>query len=129
MAASANSGIADNLPREKPPRSTHTLFSHPDQIAWGETYLANYNAISAFFWFNVPLRLIQIYTRFGPEQVFDGTVDYVKYIQAMAVLEVVHSAVGIAKHGNGANMRPRALTAIYNSSASFIAIILNMGDM
>lgn len=65
-----------------------------DKTAWGETYLANYNAISAFFWFNIPLRLIQIHNRFGAHQVYDGTVDYVKYVQAMAVLEIFHSAIG-----------------------------------
>ncbi len=71
-------------------------FKCTNNLAWGETYLANYNAISAFFWFNIPLRLIQIYHHLGPEHIH-GIADYVKYVQTVAILELVHSATGITQ--------------------------------
>jgi hypothetical protein len=63
-------------------------------LAWGEVYLANYNAISAFFWFNIPLRLIQVYRLFGSSQIHE-IANYVKIVQTAAVLELVHSATGM----------------------------------
>lgn len=65
-----------------------------NKLAWGETYLANYNAISAFFWFNIPLRLMQVYRHFGSSRVHE-IADYVKIVQTAAVLELIHSATGM----------------------------------
>jgi len=94
MASSNIPGVQGIPPQTKIRSIPNVLLSLANQLAWSETYLANYNAISAFFWFNVPLRLIQIYTHVGHEYV-TGISDYVKWIQTLALLELVHSAAGI----------------------------------
>jgi len=82
------------VPAERPARSKLPCPPGSLILAWGETYLANYNAISAFFWFNIPLRLIQLYLKFGKGHIYEGTADYVRYVQTVAILELVHSATG-----------------------------------
>jgi very-long-chain (3R)-3-hydroxyacyl-CoA dehydratase len=37
----------------------------------------------------------------GPGDIFEGTVDYVTYVQTAAVLELIHSAVGILLFPSG----------------------------
>ena len=81
-------------PVHKLSRSISSFSIVANKLAWGETYLANYNAISAFAWFNIPLRLIQIYKIMGPSHFYE-TADFVRYVQTLAVLELVHSATGI----------------------------------
>jgi hypothetical protein len=64
-----------------------------DEKGWGDFYLTNYNAISSFIWFNIPLRLLQIYLLVGPGH-FDEIADFVKYVQSLALLELLHSVTG-----------------------------------
>jgi len=78
-----------------------------NSLGWGQVYLANYNAISAFLWFNIPLRLLQIYTKFGPDRIFDGTSGYLKYVQALALLELIHSATGNSRSQTSIDRRTR----------------------
>ncbi|KAK9463625.1 tyrosine phosphatase-like protein [Lipomyces oligophaga] len=60
-------------------------------------YLVLYNTISAFFWFAVLLRVLLIMPILGPENVAGGVCDFARYVQTGAVLEIVHSAIGLVR--------------------------------
>ncbi|KAK7205424.1 tyrosine phosphatase-like protein [Myxozyma melibiosi] len=62
-----------------------------------EFYLVAYNTISAFFWAAVLLRVVLILPLLGPENVAGGTADFARWVQTGALLEIVHSLVGIVK--------------------------------
>lgn len=62
-----------------------------------EFYLISYNTISAFFWAAVLLRVVMILPLLGPENVAGGTSDFARWVQTGALLEIVHSLLGIVR--------------------------------
>ena len=59
-----------------------------------KTYLIAYNLISTLLWAVVLGRVVAVTVSQGHGRVFDSTFDYVKIVQSLAVLEVLHSAIG-----------------------------------
>ncbi|KAK9236870.1 tyrosine phosphatase-like protein [Lipomyces kononenkoae] len=60
-------------------------------------YLLEYNVISSFFWGAVFFRVALIAYLLGPENVAEGTAEFTKWVQTGALLEIVHSAVGLVR--------------------------------
>uniref|UniRef100_A0A060T2I4 Very-long-chain (3R)-3-hydroxyacyl-CoA dehydratase n=1 Tax=Blastobotrys adeninivorans TaxID=409370 RepID=A0A060T2I4_BLAAD len=60
-------------------------------------YLVAYNSLSAFLWLCVLGRLIILFPLVGSKFVAGGLADFTKYVQTLAVLEVVHSVLGLVK--------------------------------
>lgn len=61
---------------------------------WKTLYLVLYNFLSATLWSAVLGRVVLIVTLHGIGKVFLGVGDYVRWVQTLAGLEVVHSLVG-----------------------------------
>src|SRR5208282_6802512 len=123
--------LCNRINQSRNPLEVFSLpFKNSNNLAWGETYLVNYNAISAFFWFNIPLRLIQIYNLLGPDYVHE-IADYVKYVQSVAILELIHSATGILSRLFSLAVidgRTRSSTDNDNLHTSFLKDICGLGD-
>ncbi|KAF2138798.1 uncharacterized protein K452DRAFT_328575 [Aplosporella prunicola CBS 121167] len=60
-------------------------------------YLVAYNAVSAALWAAVLARVVTLATQVGVRNVFDGADELVRLVQTGALLEVVHSAVGLVR--------------------------------
>lgn len=60
-------------------------------------YLTLYNILGAFFWGCILVRLIVLYPLVSAKFVAGGLADFVKWVQTMALLEVVHSLLGFVK--------------------------------
>jgi very-long-chain (3R)-3-hydroxyacyl-CoA dehydratase len=61
------------------------------------TYLQLYNGISALLWFVVLSRAALLALLVGPSHVYGGVGEWTRNVQTMAVLEVVHAAVGLVR--------------------------------
>jgi len=59
-------------------------------------YLVLYNFVSMILWLVVLGRVILLAPMVGFGQVYRGTGNFTKWTQTMALLEVVHSAVGMS---------------------------------
>lgn len=57
-------------------------------------YLLAYNLISVIFWFAVLGRVVFLIPLVGFTHVCGGVGDFAKWTQTLAVLEIVHSALG-----------------------------------
>ena len=72
-------------------------------------YLLAYNAASAIFWGAVLLKVVKIGSAKGLEsalaggKVYEGTEEFARLVQSAAVLEVVHSLVGMLSQFYGKN--------------------------
>jgi len=66
-----------------------------EQSAIQRGYLLLYNGISATLWFSVLGRLLLLMLLTGWKLVFPQTIGLVKVTQTFALLEVVHSALGM----------------------------------
>jgi very-long-chain (3R)-3-hydroxyacyl-CoA dehydratase len=62
-----------------------------------KSYLVGYNAVSAFLWAAVLTRLVILYPLVGPKFVSGGLADFTRWVQTLALLEVVHSLIGLVK--------------------------------
>lgn len=60
-------------------------------------YLGIYNAISAVLWGVTLVRLAILYPLVGPEYVSEGVAPFLVWVQTLALLEVLHSAVGFVR--------------------------------
>ncbi|CAN6673660.1 very-long-chain (3R)-3-hydroxyacyl-CoA dehydratase Phs1p [Trichomonascus vanleenenianus] len=60
-------------------------------------YLITYNTLSAFFWGCVLVRLLVLYPLVGPKFVAGGMAEFTRNVQTAALLEAVHSALGLVK--------------------------------
>ena len=59
-----------------------------------QQYLIVYNLASAILWFSVLARVLIILPITGPAYVHDGVGTFARWVQTLAVLEIVHSALG-----------------------------------
>ncbi|KAK9468374.1 tyrosine phosphatase-like protein [Lipomyces arxii] len=62
-----------------------------------QLYLFQYNVVSAFFWFAVLLRVVAILPILGPENIAEGNANFIKWVQTGALLEIVHSLLGLVR--------------------------------
>jgi very-long-chain (3R)-3-hydroxyacyl-CoA dehydratase len=62
-----------------------------------KSYLIGYNSVSAFLWGCVLVRLLILYPLVGFKFVSGGVADFTRWVQTMALLEVVHSMLGLVK--------------------------------
>lgn len=60
-------------------------------------YLSLYNAVSGALWTVVLLRLLVVLPLVGFEYASEGVGDLLTYVQSLAVLEVVHAALGLVR--------------------------------
>lgn len=60
-------------------------------------YLSLYNLLSFSLWLAILVRLCILYYLVGPEFVSEGMAEFVSWVQALAVLEVVHVIFGLVK--------------------------------
>ena len=63
-------------------------------------YLVLYNVTSGFLWFAVLARTVLLLGLVGPEYVYAGVGDFTKWVQTLALLEIVHSATGMRIHSS-----------------------------
>lgn len=61
------------------------------------SYLKVYNAIAGLLWVLVLARLMILYPLVGPEYVSGGLANFVTWVQTLAVLEVLHAALGLVR--------------------------------
>lgn len=59
-------------------------------------YLIAYNLLSAGLWAGVLTRTVLLASTKGYASVYAETFEYVKYVQTLAVLEILHAAVGMS---------------------------------
>lgn len=59
-------------------------------------YLIAYNSMSALLWFAILGRVVLLIPLAGLENLYGGVGQFVKWTQTLALLEVVHSAVGLS---------------------------------
>lgn len=57
-------------------------------------YLILYNLISALLWLAVLSRVVVLNSLVGFEQVYEGVGKFTQLTQTMAILEILHSAIG-----------------------------------
>ncbi|KAI4163452.1 MAG: hypothetical protein LQ342_002959 [Letrouitia transgressa] len=72
----------------------------PPPLTRGELakeYLSLYNAISAIMWLSIFGRVVLLLPLTGPASVYEGAGDFTKWTQTAAVLEIVHSALGLVR--------------------------------
>ncbi|MCJ1442981.1 MAG: hypothetical protein MMC23_003478 [Stictis urceolatum] len=62
-----------------------------------QQYLIVYNLASAILWFSVLARVLIILPITGPAYVHDGVGTFARWVQTLAVLEIVHSALGLVR--------------------------------
>ncbi|KAK8232557.1 tyrosine phosphatase-like protein [Phyllosticta capitalensis] len=62
-----------------------------------QTYLLAYNAISAVLWALLLVRVAMVLALFGPAHLFGGTDTFVRDIQTLALLEPLHSVLGVVR--------------------------------
>lgn len=62
-----------------------------------KSYLIAYNSLSAFFWGCILVRLLILFPLVGFKFVSGGVADFTKWVQTIALLEVVHSILGLVK--------------------------------
>lgn len=60
----------------------------------GRFYLVTYNVINVILWLLVLLRTIITSRRYGVAHTYDDVGDFAKWTQTIAILEVVHAAIG-----------------------------------
>jgi len=60
-------------------------------------YLIAYNAVSAVLWAGVLGRTILLLPLVGPTHVHEALGDYTKWVQTLAVLEIVHIVLGLLR--------------------------------
>jgi very-long-chain (3R)-3-hydroxyacyl-CoA dehydratase len=80
-----------------PPRafSRHPPFS---KQALSAQYLILYNLVSAILWVSVLGRVVLLTPIVGFNNVYGGVGQFAKWTQTLAVLEIVHSAIGTFPH-------------------------------
>lgn len=91
-----------NRPQDSqlPTKSTSggTIRKTPEERATAKSknyYLIAYNFLSAGLWAVVLGRVVLLATSKGYASVYAETFEYVKYVQTLAVLEILHAAVGM----------------------------------
>jgi len=57
-------------------------------------YLISYNLVCALLWFAILARVLILIPLVGFENVYGGVGEFAKWTQTLALLEVVHSALG-----------------------------------
>ena len=57
-------------------------------------YLILYNLVSALLWLSVLGRVVLLVPLVGHENVYDGTGQFAKWTQTLALVEIVHSLLG-----------------------------------
>lgn len=57
-------------------------------------YLIAYNLVCAVLWFAILARVLLLIPLVGFENVYGGVGEFAKWTQTLALLEVVHSAMG-----------------------------------
>lgn len=62
-----------------------------------QRYLVAYNAVSCTLWALVLTRLVLLLPLVGPTHLFGGTDAFVRLVQSLALLEPLHSAVGVVR--------------------------------
>ncbi|KAK7516281.1 tyrosine phosphatase-like protein [Phyllosticta citriasiana] len=62
-----------------------------------QTYLLSYNGISAVLWGLLLTRLLLLLPLFGPQNLFGGTDSFTRDIQTLALLEPLHSLLGVVR--------------------------------
>lgn len=65
-----------------------------------ERYLTFYNFISAVLWFTVLGRTALLVPLVGYANIYGGVGEFTKWTQTLAVMEIVHSALGTIAHSN-----------------------------
>jgi very-long-chain (3R)-3-hydroxyacyl-CoA dehydratase len=60
-------------------------------------YLTAYNSVSAFLWFAVFARLVLLWPLVSERFVVENLGDFTKWVQTLAILEVVHSFLGFVR--------------------------------
>jgi hypothetical protein len=93
-----------NLEQKKPPELSYLPLHETSNMAAAKTqsaayvrqqqYLILYNLVSAFLWFCVLARVLIILSSAGPAYVHDGVGSFARWVQTLATLEIVHSALG-----------------------------------
>lgn len=74
-----------------------TQVAHRQSKTWQvrkQQYLILYNLVSGFLWFVVLARTVSILSIGGPKYVHEEVGEFTKWTQSLALLEIVHSAVG-----------------------------------
>jgi len=59
-----------------------------------KNYLIGYNLLNAVLWASVVGRVVLITSMVGYRDLYKGTGNFVRFTQTLALLEVVHSALG-----------------------------------
>lgn len=65
--------------------------------SWRTKYLILYNFVSSILWLGVLGRVLMLIPLAGFPRVYDGVGKYTQMTQSLALLEVIHSAVGIVR--------------------------------
>lgn len=62
-----------------------------------KAHLITYNVVSGFLWGAVLVRLLILFPLVGSQFMAGGLADFTRWVQTLAVLEIVHSLVGFVK--------------------------------
>lgn len=96
MSSSTPATLSSSSPSQNQPSpaALKAQFQKRERI---RKYLITYNAISGFFWAAVLLRFSILFPLVGTKFVSGGLNDFLRWVQTLMVLEVVHSALGLVR--------------------------------
>ncbi|KAK6438715.1 hypothetical protein LTR95_005076 [Oleoguttula sp. CCFEE 5521] len=89
----SSSKSRSTIPLEKNPLLKHASTTNSTTNG----YLILYNAISAALWANILTQVLVLALGEGYGGVFEGTDEFVRVVQSLAGMEVVHSAIGLVR--------------------------------
>lgn len=107
-------------------------------LSYRNLYLVFYNSLSAMLWAVILTRVVSIVALYGRKDVYSWVGEYTKWVQTLAVLEVVHSLVGMPILQPGYSVlehqltercigRSRASTRLNDSNASRLPLPPRLG--
>lgn len=104
----------DHPSNSQRPLGHHRLSQKHSDAPWKIPYLSLYNTISALLWLLVLLRTLLNALVDGSASVYPSTGSFVKWVQTLAGLEILHSLLGV--------VRAPLLTTIMQVASRFLLV-------